>query len=89
MHDEIMGTPEAIRVDSLQFHVSLSRSKAEEFMRSAWVDAHSWWQVHPHVVDTDDFAEGDEVYYYSHRIGRLERTAFNENAPRRVCELAM
>jgi len=75
MHYEIMGVPDAPRVDSVQFHVSSSLGKAEEYIRSVLVDAHSWWQVHPHVVDTTDFAEGEEVYYYSHRGTRLRTAA--------------
>ena len=70
MHCEIMGSPDAPRVDSLQFHVSSSLKKAEEYVRSMGVEAHSWWQVHPHVVDADD--EGDEVHYFSHRGTRLK-----------------
>jgi hypothetical protein len=67
MHYEIMGLPETPRVDSVQFHVSSSLAKAEEYIRRGLVDAHSWWQVHPHVVDSTDFDEGVEVYFYSHR----------------------
>jgi hypothetical protein len=72
MHYEVMGVPDAPRVDSIQFHVSSSLGKAEEYIRSVQVDAHSWWQVHPHVVDSTDFDEGSEVYYYSHRGTRLK-----------------
>jgi hypothetical protein len=71
MHYEFMGLAESPWVDSVQFHVSSSLEKAEEYIRSHHTAAHSWWQVHPHVVDTADFDEGDEVYYYSHRWVRL------------------
>jgi hypothetical protein len=71
MHYEVMGLPDNYRVDSVQFHVSSSRDKAEEYVRRVRVDAHSWWQVHPHVLDAADFAEGEEVYYYSYRGARL------------------
>jgi hypothetical protein len=79
MHYEIMGRPDAPEVDSLQFHVSSSLKKAEAYIRSVWVNAHSWWQVHPHVVDTADFEEGEEVHYYSHRGTKL-RTAPTKRA---------
>src|SRR5687768_11444766 len=73
MHYEIMGLPDDPRVDAIQFHVSSSLEKAEEYIRSSGVDAHSWWQVHPHEVDSADWlAEGEEVYYYSHRGTRLK-----------------
>jgi hypothetical protein len=72
MHYEIMGLPDSPRVDSVQFHVSSSLEKAEEYMRNSRVDTHSWWQVHPHEVDADPFVgEGDEVHYYSHRGTQL------------------
>ncbi len=68
MHYEIMGLPDSPRIDSVQFHVSSSLEKAEEYIRDVHVDSHSWWQVHPHVVDDPEFVgEGEEVYYYSHR----------------------
>jgi hypothetical protein len=71
MHYEIIGVPDDPQVDALQFHVSSSLRKAEEYVRKMWVDAHSWWQVHPHVVDAADCHEGEEVYYYSRRGARL------------------
>ena len=67
MHYEIMGLPESPRIDSLQFHVSSSLNKAEQYIRNLDVDSHSWWQVHPHEVDSDDFDDGEKVYYYSYR----------------------
>ena len=56
----------------MQFHVSSSLEKAEDYIRKCWVESHSWWQVHPHVVDSEDFDEGDEANYYSHRGTRLK-----------------
>jgi len=89
MHYEIMGVPESPSIDSVQFHVSSSLETAEEYLRSVRTDSHSWWQVHPHVVDSADFGEGDEVYYYSHRGTRLRAapsrrsiTAFRKHAAR-------
>ena len=68
MHYEILGIPGALHVDCLQFHVASTRKKAEKFIRAMWVYPFSWWQIHPHVVDCDDWlSEGKEVYYYSHR----------------------
>ena len=72
MHYEIMGLPDQPRVDSVQFHVASSLGKAEEYVRRSHVASYSWWQVHPHVVDTADVDEGEEVYYYSHRGTRLK-----------------
>ena len=41
---------------------------AEKYMRAVGVDSHSWWQVHPHVVDClPGLDEGNEVHFYSHR----------------------
>lgn len=71
MHYEIMGLPEVPRVDSVQFHVSSSLERAEQYIRGTRTASHSWWQVHPHVVDSADFDESDEVHYYSHRGARL------------------
>lgn len=71
MHYEVIGLPESPQVDSVQFHVSSSPAKAEEYIRGTRTASHSWWQVHPHAVDSADFDEGDEVYYYSHRAARL------------------
>jgi hypothetical protein len=68
MHYEFMGLPQSLYIDSVQFHVSSSLKKAEQYIRDHTVDAHSWWQVHPHVLDADSDDEGNEVhYYYSHR----------------------
>ena len=74
MHYEYMGLPASPKLDSLQFHVSSSLKNAEKYIRSRGVDSHSWWQIHPHLVDFDDFnlEEGEEVYYYSHRGTRLK-----------------
>ncbi|MBI1901972.1 MAG: hypothetical protein HYS13_12790 [Planctomycetia bacterium] len=72
MHYEIMFND---HIDCLQFHVSSSLRAAEKYVAEAGVMAHSWWQVHPHVVDaepTGDF-EGEEVHYYSHTGKRLTR----------------
>lgn len=89
MHYEIMGPPNSPWVDSVQFHVSSSLEKAEEYIQRTHVSAHSWWQVHPHVVDSADFDEGEEVHYYSHRGTRLKAaptrrsiTAFRKHAAR-------
>jgi hypothetical protein len=74
MHYEFIGLPQWRHIDSVQFHVSSSLTKAEKYIGDTWVEAHSWWQVHPHVVDAkgdDASTEGEEVYYYSHRGNRL------------------
>jgi len=67
MNYEFMGSSGSPRIDSVQFHVSSSLRKAEAYIRKHHVDAHSWWQVHPHVIDTIEFDEGLEVHFYSHR----------------------
>jgi hypothetical protein len=73
MHYEIIGMPDNYWVDALQFHVSSTLARAEKYIRNCHVDTHSWWQVHPHVVDGTDFlTEGDEVYFYSRRGTRLK-----------------
>ena len=55
-------------IDCLQFHVSSTKKRAEAFITAVSVDAHSWWQVHPYILDDPAFLEeGREVYYYSHR----------------------
>lgn len=89
MHYEIMGLPESPRVDSIQFHVSSSLERAEQYVRTMSTDAHGWWQVHPHLVDCTEGGEGNEVYYYSHRGTRLRAaptrraiTAFRKHAAR-------
>jgi hypothetical protein len=89
IHYEIMGVPDAPWVDSIQLHVSSSLGKAEEYIRSVRVDAHSWWQIHPHMIDSVDFDEGKAVYYYSQRGTRLKAaptrraiTAFRRHAAR-------
>jgi len=72
MHYEIMGLSESYWIDCLQFHVSSSLKKAEASIRRVQVDAHSWWQVHPHEIDTTDFDEGVETHFDSHRGTRLK-----------------
>lgn len=71
MHYEFMGRPDCCYIDSVQFHVASSLEKAEAYVRAGRVDPHSWWQVHPHVVDADDPYEGTEAHFYSHRGTRL------------------
>jgi hypothetical protein len=71
MHYEIMGPVDSPWIDSVQFHVSSSLDRAEQYIRNTHVDSHSWWQVHPHVIDAADCGEGQEVCYYSHRGTRL------------------
>lgn len=66
MHYEIMFDD---HIDCLQFHVSSTRKKAEEYIRESGVTPYSWWQIHPHRIDHDsrvDGEEGVEVFYYSH-----------------------
>jgi hypothetical protein len=92
MHYEFMGLPESPYIDSVQFHVSSSLIKAEKYVRERGVEAHSWWQVHPHLLDAKGDAqntEGDETYYYSYRGTRLKsapieraRTAFHKHVAR-------
>src|SRR5262249_519773 len=73
MHYEIMGRPELPHIDCAQFHVSSTLLKAEAYIRAVSVDAHSWWQIHPHVVDHPlGSDEGDEIYFFSHRGTRLK-----------------
>ena len=67
MHYEYMGLADMPWVDAIQFHVASTLVRAEKYIRGAGVSSHSWWQVHPHVVDGDDPDEGDDVYYFSHR----------------------
>ena len=77
MHYEYSRLKGVILVDCLQFHVSSSRKRAEKYIRSRSVSSYSWWQIHPHVVDCDDWKmEGDEVYYYSHRGTPLRSPPF-------------
>jgi hypothetical protein len=90
MHYEYIGLPECPHVDALQFHVSSSKRKAEAYIRRVIVDAHSWWQLHPHGIDSQDYLmEGDEVYYYSYRGAHLRSaphkralTAFQKHVDR-------
>jgi hypothetical protein len=75
MHYEILGQLESPYIDSIQFHVSSSLKKAEKYIRSSFVDSHSWWQVHPHPLDADGEeaqTEGDKVYYYDYRGNQLK-----------------
>jgi hypothetical protein len=80
MHYEIMGLPDSPYVDSVQFHVSSSLKKAENYICSRGVQSHSWWQVHPHILDAggnDASVEGDEVYYFSYRGTPLKSAPIN------------
>lgn len=79
MHYEIMFDD---HIDCLQFHVSSTRKKAEEYIHKSGVAPYSWWQIHPHQIDHDfknDSEEGVEVYYYSH-TGRLLKSAPQKQA---------
>jgi hypothetical protein len=73
MHYEYMGDPVAPFPDALQFHVSSTLKRAESYIRGRGVESHSWWQIHPHVLDAKgDDAEGEEVHYYSYRGTKLK-----------------
>ena len=65
MHYEYMFNE---HIDSVQFHVSSSLRKAEKYISESGVMPCSWWQVHPYVVDYNDFWDDGkpEVHYYSH-----------------------
>ena len=68
MHYEIMFED---HIDSLQFHVSSTRKKTEEYIDNGGMAPYSWWQIHPHQSDHDyknDDEEGVEGYYYSHTL---------------------
>jgi hypothetical protein len=87
MHYEYVGFSDSPWIDAIQFHVSSSLARAETYICGTWVESHSWWQVHSHLVDATDPDEGREVYYYSHRGTRLNsapharaRAAFNKLA---------
>ena len=69
MHYEYIGLPGCPSLDALQCHVSSSRRQAEAYIFRGCVDAHSWWQLHPYVLDAEDgwLDEGNEAYYYSYR----------------------
>ena len=76
VHYKFMGVEPCVRIDSVQFHISSSRRKAETYIREGWVVSWSWWQVHPHVLDAKPGeVEGEEVYYYSHRGTLLAQPA--------------
>ena len=90
MHYEVMGLADSPWVDSVQFHVSSSLEKAEAYIRRGRTAPYSWWQVHPHRVDSADVGEGGEVYHYSYRGVRLKSapakramTAYRKHAARR------
>ncbi|HKI31254.1 MAG TPA: hypothetical protein VKA46_05270 [Gemmataceae bacterium] len=77
MHYEFTGVEPCVHIDSVQFHVSSSRRKAEKDIHGCWVSPFSWWQVHPHVLDAqDDEREGEEIYYYSHKGTPLTRPPY-------------
>src|SRR5262245_45189133 len=77
MHYEYSRLKGVILVDCLQFHVSSTRRKAEKYIRDSLVASYSWWQIHPHVVDCNDWmSEGEEVYYYSHKGTPLRSPPF-------------
>ena len=76
MHYEFMGYSDLPWIDSVQFHVSSSLAKAEEYILKCHVGSHSWWQVHPHTMDDPDFDEGSEVHFYSHRGKPLKKAPF-------------
>jgi len=85
MHYEILGLPDGIHVDSVESHVSSSLAKAEEYIRDMWVEAHSWWQLHPYEIDATPLEEINKVFYYSHRSTRLT-AAPTKTVTRRVTE---
>jgi len=79
MHYEIMFDD---HIDGLQFHVSSTRMKAEQYINNSGIAPYSWWQLHPHRIDHDpksDGEEGIEVYYYSH-TGRPLKSAPQKQA---------
>ena len=80
MHYEIMGAEPHVVVDCVQFHVSSTLKKAEQYIRGRWVYPFSWWQVHPLIVDTDG-DESNEVQFFGHR-GKPLRKAPTQQAIR-------
>lgn len=77
MHYEYIRWGRSMLVDGVQFHVSTSLRKAEEFIRGMWVYPFSWWQIYPYVLDDDDFVtEGETIYYYSHKGTPLRRPPY-------------
>lgn len=79
MHYEYMGVPASPHIDCLQFRVASSLKKAEVFIRGVHVDAYSWWQIHPHIIDADRkdwLDEGETHFFYSHRGTPLKAAPF-------------
>jgi hypothetical protein len=77
MHYEYMFNE---HIDSVQFHVSSSLKRAEKYISKTFVAPYSWWQIHPHLVDNDNWKDGEEgveVHYYSHTGKPLRRPPFN------------
>ncbi len=68
MHYEFMFEG---KLDCLQFHVASTLKKAEIYVKKARVMPYSWWQVHPYVID--EYADCEEVYYYSYRGKPLKK----------------
>lgn len=73
MHYEFMFEG---KLDCLQFHVSSTLKKAEAYVKKSRVMPYSWWQVHRYVVD--DYADSDEVYYYSYLGRRLKKAPHDQ-----------
>ncbi|MBS0207623.1 MAG: hypothetical protein JSS27_01590 [Planctomycetes bacterium] len=71
MHYEVLGPRRRPYFDALQFHVASSLKGAETWIRSVGVESHSWWQVHPYIIDDQSGEEGDQIVYFSYRGKRL------------------
>lgn len=66
MHYEFLPSG---NMDCMQFHVSSSLTAARRYIKRVFVAPYSWWQVHPHVIDHDDWEvdEGVETYFFDYK----------------------
>ncbi len=69
VHHEIMGPPDDLRDDEMQFYTASSLKKALKLIRESHVDRWSWWEIQVQELDGHEWPE--HVGYYGPRGGKL------------------
>ncbi len=75
-HEIMMRGPGICFADDVVFHTASSLSKALNYIKNAFVDEYSWWEIQAQVVD--GMEDPVHVGWYGRRGGKLKSAPFEK-----------